>query len=53
MKNKILDILKDNYQITDDIKDRVDQLLECMQDDNEFYTLKQIMVWFNDRLDRL
>jgi oxidase EvaA len=53
MKNKIIDILKEKYDITDDIKNRVDQLLECMQDDNQFNSLNEILNWLNNRIDDL
>ena len=53
MKNKIINILKSDYQITDDLKNRVNQLLECAQDDNVFYNLDQVMVWFDNRLKQL
>ena len=43
MKNKIINLLQEHYYITPDVKNRVDQLLECLQDDNVFYTLDEIM----------
>ena len=36
MKNKILDILQNEYEITEDMENRVEQLLECLSDDNQF-----------------
>ena len=46
MKNEIINILKEKYNITDDVMNRVDQLLECMQDDNVFYNLDEIYTNF-------
>ena len=53
MKDKIIKLLQEEYNIANDIEDRVVQLLECIQDDNQFYTLDQIMLWFKDRLEKL
>ena len=49
MKNKILDILRDKYEITEDIESRVEQLLECLSDDNQFNKLDDIIKWFEDK----
>jgi len=46
MKSKILDILKTKYPITEDLKNRVEQLLECAADDNQFNNLDEILEWF-------
>ena len=53
MKNKIINLLQEHYYITPDVKNRVDQLLEWLQDDNVFYTLDEIMDWFNNKLNNL
>ena len=53
MKDKIINILKEKYNITDDLKNRVDQLLECIQDDNVFYNLNEILIWLDDKIDEL
>lgn len=53
MKNKIINLLQEHYYITPDVKNRVDQLLECLQDNNVFYTLDEIMDWFNNKLNNL
>ena len=49
MKNKILDILSNKYKITNDIENRVEQLLECLSDDNQFNKLDDVMKWFEDK----
>ena len=36
MKNKILDLLSNEYDINDDIQSRVEHLLECIKDNNIF-----------------
>jgi oxidase EvaA len=46
MKNKILDVLKTKYSITKDLENRVEQLLECATDDNQFNNLDEILEWF-------
>ena len=53
MKNKILQLLQTKYKITSDTQNRVEQLLECLQDDNVFYSLDEIMDWFNKKLNNL
>tara|TARA_R100001377_G_scaffold51340_1_gene30009 strand:- start:179 stop:913 length:735 start_codon:yes stop_codon:yes gene_type:complete len=53
MKNEIINILKEKYNITDDVMNRVDQLLECMQDDNVFYNLDEIITWLDKKIDQL
>ena len=53
MKNKILDLLSNEYDINDDIQSRVEHLLECIQDNNVFNNLGEVMEWFNEKLNKL
>jgi oxidase EvaA len=53
MKNEIINILKTKYNIDTDIENRVDQLLECMNDDNVFNTLDQILDWYDNKLKNI
>ena len=45
MKNKILDIISEQFTINEDIENRVDHLLECVEN-NSLFTLEQVMKWF-------
>lgn len=46
--DKIIQILKEyGYNITDDSKARVNQLMECLRDDNQFYKLDEVIEWFH------
>ena len=49
MKNKILDIISEQFTINEDIENRVEQLLECIEN-NSLFTLEQVMEWFNEKL---
>lgn len=47
---KIIYVLeKDSYIITDDVKARVTQMLECLRDDNKFHTLDEALEWFKKK----
>tara|TARA_R110000796_G_scaffold252468_1_gene386951 strand:- start:92 stop:832 length:741 start_codon:yes stop_codon:yes gene_type:complete len=53
MKNEILDILSTQVNINKDIESRVEQLLECIKDNNVFHTLEEVMEWYNTKLEEL
>ena len=50
MKDKIIKLIKENYNTSEDLEARVEQLLECVEDNNVFNNLEQVMVWFNSKL---
>jgi len=50
MKDKIIKLIKENYNTSEDLEARVEQLLECVEDNNVFNNLEQVMVWFNNKL---
>lgn len=47
---KIIDVLdKEGYEINSDTKARVQQLLECIRDENAFHTLAEVQEWFQEQ----
>jgi dTDP-4-dehydro-6-deoxy-alpha-D-glucopyranose 2,3-dehydratase len=44
---KILE--KEGYKITDDSKMRINQFLECLNDDNEFHNLEYVLKWLEEK----
>ena len=45
--DSIINVLKkDGYKITEDTKARINQLLECLQDENRFRKLDQFIECF-------
>lgn len=46
MKNEIKKIISAQHEINDDIEKRIDQLLECLSDNNQFNNLDEVLKWF-------
>jgi oxidase EvaA len=51
MKNEILKVIEREYKINTDIKNRVEHLIECLSDKNQFYTLEEILEWFDKKVE--
>ena len=49
MKEEIVKIIQERYRITQDTENRIDQLLECVSDQNQFNNLEQVLDWFNKK----
>lgn len=51
--DKIIRILQeDGYVITEDERDRVNHLLECIKDTNKFHKLDEVIEWFKDKREK-
>ncbi len=46
MRDKIRDVLKEKYEINEDVSLRVDQMIECLDSGKSLHTLSYVEQWF-------